>query len=171
MCVRDLKWLCGLGQDITDFTFPAQQRGDKTANVMIKVHRKSPSRTKLSSLYVFDAICRHAAQIVRKGASGFDYRHAEAPCGSQTERGTKQALTDSASSFIRSASDFLMEMVTSTLEAVREDQRVRATRGRAGEGQCQTNLLIWPSTSTAYRQRCSRLSTSGLRQALSTKRC
>lgn len=96
---------------------------------MIKVHRKASARTKLSSLYVFDAICRYAAQIVRKSASGFDHRRAEAPHGSRSERGSKEALTDSASSFLRSASDVLMEIATSTMATVREDQQVNAAIG------------------------------------------
>jgi hypothetical protein len=88
------------------------------------VHRKASSKNRLSSLYLFDATCRHAADIVRKKASGFDYRDAEPPSDSRAQPGTKQALIDSASSFTFSASGIVEEMVVTTMQAVREDQKV-----------------------------------------------
>jgi hypothetical protein len=89
------------------------------------VHRKASGRSKLPSLYLFDAVCRHASDIVRKRGSGYDYKEAEAPSNSEAERGTKKALVDSAASFLKAANEVLEEMVLITIQAVREDQKVR----------------------------------------------
>jgi hypothetical protein len=75
-------------------------------------------------LYLFDGICRHAADIVRKKASGFDYQDAEPPSDSRALPGTKQALVDSASSYLYSASGIVEEIVVTTMQEVREDQKV-----------------------------------------------
>lgn len=75
-------------------------------------------------MYLFDAVCRHAADIVRKRGSGFDYEGAEPPSSSKAERGTKKALVESAASFLRLANEILEEMVVTTMQAVKEEQKV-----------------------------------------------
>jgi hypothetical protein len=102
------------------------QRGSKTCSIIVKVHRRASQRTKLSSLYLFDAVCRHAADIVRKRGSGFAFKDAEAPSNSTAERGTQKALVESAASFLKSACEILEEMVMIAMESVKEEQRVRS---------------------------------------------
>lgn len=101
------------------------KHASKACAMILKVHRKASTKNCLSSLYLFDATCRHAADIVRKKGSGFDYKDAEPPRDSKAQPGTKQALIDSASSYLLSASGIVEEMVLTTMQAVREDQKVR----------------------------------------------
>jgi len=123
MCVKrkEKRQRCRL---VADSLTAHQKRGAKACSVIVKVHRKASQETKLPSLYLFDAVSRYAADIVRKRGSGFDYEDAEPCSSSKAERGTKRALVDSAASFLRSANEILEEMVTVTMEAVREDQKV-----------------------------------------------
>lgn len=94
------------------------------SSTILKVHKDCSSRTLLSSLYLFDAISRYAGDIVRKRASGFDYKKAEPPRGSNAEYGSKQALVESASDYLYAASGIVEEMVLSTHRGVKEDQKV-----------------------------------------------
>lgn len=88
------------------------------------MHRKALPRTRLSSLYLFDAACRYAADIVRKKGSGYDHGDVKPPADSQAKPGSWQALTESASVFLQSASEIVEEIVLNTMEAVREEQQV-----------------------------------------------
>lgn len=92
------------------------------------MHKKALPRTRLSSLYLFDATCRYAADIVRKKGSGYDHGEVKPPAESMAKQGSKQALTESASTFLQSASDIVEEIVLNTMEAVREDQQVGRNR-------------------------------------------
>ena len=100
------------------------QRGAKVTSIILKVHTRSSDRTRLSSLYLFDAISRYAADAVRKRASGFNYREAEPPSRSRAEPGTKEALVESAKEYLSAAAGIVEEIVLSTQKVVREDQKV-----------------------------------------------
>lgn len=93
---------------------------------ILREHKEARGKTSLSSLYLFDAVSRYAQDIVRKRASGFDYKHAEAPRGSRAERGSKQALVEGAEDFLESSVKAVVEIVDATLDEIREDQRVRS---------------------------------------------
>lgn len=48
------------------------QDADSVSKVMLKAHMRASPSTKLVSLYLFDAIARHAQEIARRNGVGFD---------------------------------------------------------------------------------------------------
>lgn len=62
--------------------------------------------------------------MIRKHASGFDYRNAEAPRGSKAKKGSKEALIEGATLFLEEGVMAIKEIIVSTLQSVRDDQKV-----------------------------------------------
>lgn len=94
------------------------------ASIIVKVHDSAKAKTKISSLYLFDAMARCAQEVIRRKASGFKYKDARPPKGSSSAAGTKEAMIDGANAFLGASAKIVEEIVLSTAQSVRQDQRV-----------------------------------------------
>ena len=92
--------------------------------MIVKCHKKSSRSTKISSLYLFDAIARHAGDIVRKQGQGFDARNSRAPKASSHADGTVEALIAGAKAFLSTAQLAAEELCVDTMSSVGEEQQV-----------------------------------------------
>jgi hypothetical protein len=92
--------------------------------MMVKCHKKCPKSSKISSLYLFDAVVRHAADIVRKQGQSFDAHGAKAPKSCSLQEGTTEALVAGASAFLSTAPQAAEEICLDTLASVAEEQQV-----------------------------------------------
>lgn len=88
------------------------------------VHREASDKGKISSLYLLDAVARNAQDVVRKKASGFDYKDTRPPSGSTARAGTKEAMVDAANAFLEACENIIEEMVLTTARSMRPDQKV-----------------------------------------------
>ena len=94
------------------------------AKAILRQHTRASSSTKVSSLYLFDAIARHAKDIVKKNGVGFDANDARAPAGSDAIDGTVEALISGASNFLAAASEVASELALDTVKSVSREQQV-----------------------------------------------
>lgn len=94
------------------------------AKAILRQHTRASSSTKVSSLYLFDAIARHAKDIVKKNGVGFDANDARAPAGSDAIDGTVEALISGASNFLAAASEVASELALDTVKGVSREQQV-----------------------------------------------
>lgn len=95
------------------------------AKAIEDVHRRATDKGKVSSLYLLDAVARNAQDVVRKKASGFDYKEARPPSGSKARAGTKEAMVDAANAFLRACEDIIEQIVLSTSRSMHSaDQKV-----------------------------------------------
>jgi len=94
--------------------------------ILLKEHSKCLSTSKLSSLYMFDAILRHAQDAVRKDGQNFDLKDAQPPKDSQSgaQAGTKEALLESAAAFLSKAGNEAEGYVVDTIKKAPAEQRV-----------------------------------------------
>lgn len=96
--------------------------------MIVKCHKKASKSTKVSSLYLFDAVARHARDVVRKKGQGFDPSGARAPKNDSTiEPGTTEALVAGAKAFLSTAQLAAQELCIDTMATVSQEQKVRSS--------------------------------------------
>lgn len=100
------------------------QHGEAVAKAIQRVHMNATDKSKISSLYLFDAMSRYAQDVIRRRASGFEYKESRPPRGSSASPGSKEAMIDAANTFLSACSTIVEDIVLSTARAVRADQRV-----------------------------------------------
>ncbi|PWN48449.1 hypothetical protein IE53DRAFT_412320 [Violaceomyces palustris] len=88
-----------------------------------KIHFRASNSTKLSSLYLFDAVARHARDITKGRAEGYDYTCVKAPPGSGKQDGSREALEAGASEFVKRAATIVCEVVEDSLRNVTPEQK------------------------------------------------
>ncbi|KAN0063710.1 hypothetical protein ACQY0O_003760 [Thecaphora frezii] len=98
------------------------------ATSILKLHLRSSSSTKVSSLYLFDAIARHAKDVVKKQGAGQDAGDARAPPGSDAIDGTTEALVAGAEHFLSWASRVASEIALDTMRSVGREQQEKVRK-------------------------------------------
>ncbi|PWN19954.1 hypothetical protein BCV69DRAFT_294242 [Microstroma glucosiphilum] len=101
-------------------------RAQPAKSEFLRLHLSAPAGSKVVSLYLFDAIARHAREVVKKNGAGLDPLKALP---------STQGASDPNGTFVRAAKDFLGEMATiveevavSTAGSVKVEQREKVDK-------------------------------------------
>ncbi|KAL4401742.1 hypothetical protein ACI68E_001389 [Malassezia pachydermatis] len=110
---------------VTDSATQALSDPEMLAKTMLKAHLRASPANKLVSLYLFDAVARHAQEIARRQGAGFD------------SDDSPQTLAANASSFLRALHEPAAQVGVDCMQHVPPEQRDKVRKvidiwGRAG---------------------------------------
>ncbi|PWN91201.1 hypothetical protein FA10DRAFT_278075 [Acaromyces ingoldii] len=103
------------------------------AQAILDANLRASHKTKLSALYLLDAVARHAQDIARKGAKGasaegIDVSNVKPPRGSQATAGTWEAARDAAKMFLKALGDVVERIAVDAVQSVPSEQREKALK-------------------------------------------
>lgn len=123
-CTKQAVWLACQGGDRKrdecsgrTFFFFLTQDPAGVAKAMLRAHMRSAPKTKLISLYIFDAVARHAQEIARRNGAGFSARNR-----------TADQLAADASAFLRAAQEPAAEVGIDCLRHAPPEQREKVLK-------------------------------------------
>ena len=99
------------------------QRAHLAQSSYLKIHNEASSSSKLMSLYLFDAVVRHARDIIKKNGAGIDVETALPSVAKAAD--PKAALVSAARDFMKEMANVVQEIAEDTARAVKTDQKVR----------------------------------------------
>jgi len=101
---------------VTESATQALANAEGLCKVMVKAHVRSPPNSKLISLYLFDAVARHAQEIVRRHGVGF------------ISNIPSSELATNASTFLRALQDPAVQVGIDSLKNTPEEQREKVRK-------------------------------------------
>lgn len=104
------------------------QRAQLARSQFLKLHLGAPASSKIVSLYLFDAIVRHARDIIKKDGAGTDIETVLPSVAKAAH--PKAALVSAAKEFMKEMATAVHEVAEDTAKTVRPDQKVRGARLR-----------------------------------------
>lgn len=105
---------------------PSLQRPQLAKSEFLGLHLSAPSSSKICSLYLFDAIARHARDIIKKNGAGIDYASSLPSVAHSSD--PKAAFVSAAREFLSQIATIVEEVAVNTASTVKTEQKVSTVR-------------------------------------------
>lgn len=158
---------------------PSSQRAPLARSEFLRLHLKAPSSSKIVSLYLFDAIVRHAREVIKKDGAGHDPVEILPSVAKAAD--PRAAFVTAAKDFLREMSTIVEDITTDVAARVKPEQRVsgngsaiwlaEAVQDQPYSIRTHTDPSTGKSLPCSHRKRSRRSSRSGGRQEHSMTLC